>query len=289
MVPAAIPGRSEPGAPTAGGTAGLDGVDGYPHRWFGAFPSTSIGGVVAGGRRADGFAASLAELAVTMRREGAIDEAAALAVITEGAVAVLTGAEQSAVVVAADDGMLAARSVRGDLPPLLVALQNEVGEGPCLEAVATTGPVVVPDITTDNRWPEFHRYARETPVRSLLCTPLAVQSTVYGALSLVSTEPHAFDEEAEALAAVFAAHATLALANLREMRSLTAMAGSRDVIGQAKGIVMERHKLTADDAFAVLVRASQRGNIKLRAVCQHLISTGSFPDSVPVREILHAN
>jgi GAF domain-containing protein len=259
------------------GPAGLDGVDGYPHRWFGAFPFTSIGGTDSGSQRGDGFAASLAELAVTMRREGFQDDQRALGVITEGAVAVIPGAEQSAVVVAGDGGVLAARSVHGELPARLLSLQNQLGEGPYLDAVSTTAPVVVADVTTDTRWPEFHRHARDSEVRSVLCTPLAVQSTVLGTLSLVATAPHAFDEQAEALAAVFAAHATLALATLRELRQLIAMAGSRDVIGQAKGILIERHRVDADQAFAILVGASQRSNLKVREVSRQLVATGVLP------------
>ena len=98
-----------------------------------------------------------------------------------------------------------------------------------------------------------------------------------GSLSLVSSRPHAFDEEAVGLAAVFAAHATLALVGAEEVRNLTAMVSSRDVIGQAKGILMERLKLTNQEAFATLVRASQNNNIKLRVLCEQLNETGALP------------
>ena len=278
MVSEVADGRVSCSSGHGAGQTGLDGVDGYPHRWFGAFPSTAIGRADLDDLHADGFAASLAELVLTVKREGSVDEVSALDVITQGAVAVITGAQHCAVVVPDGAGQLAARSVHGDLPPRLMALQNELGEGPCLDAVAGTTQVKLSDVWTDPRWPRFGEWARTTEARSLLCTPLAVQSTIFGSLSLISTEPDAFDQETEVLAAVFAAHAALALANVQEVRHLKAMALGRDLIGQAKGILMERHKLTAEQAFDVLVYASQRRNVKVRELCQELTVTGVLPD-----------
>lgn len=254
--------------------AGLNGMDGYPHQWFGDFPATSI--EVARSSRPDTFAASLAELVLTVQREGAKDENHALTVITEGAVAIIAGAEQSAVVVPAGPRRLAARSVHGELPPMVMALQNDLGLGPCLDAVASTAQVVVSDVYSETRWPFFTEQIIATGLRSMLCTPLAVQGRCYGSLSLVSTQPNAFDDESRSLAAVFAAHATLALFGVEQIRNLRAMADSRDLIGQAKGILMERHKLTADVAFNTLVRASQNNNVKLRDLCHQLTLTGEL-------------
>ena len=223
------------------------------------------------------FATSLAALAVAIKREGLTDEQHALAVITEGAVAIIEGAEHSAVVVQAGPARLEALSVYGSLPHLVMGLQNEVGQGPCLEAVSQTSQVVVCDVSAETRWPVFCARAQPMGVGSMLCTPLAVDDRIVGSLSLVSSRPHAFDEEAGELAAVFAAHATLALVGAEEVRNLTAMVSSRDVIGQAKGILMERLKLTNQEAFATLVRASQKHNIKLRVLCEQLIRTGALP------------
>lgn len=253
---------------------GLAGLDGYPHQWFGAFPVTSIDTPAAD--RPEQFAASLAELVLTVQREGAKDENHALTVITEGAVAIIAGTEQSAVVVPAGPRRLDARSVHGELPPMLMALQNDLGLGPCLDAVASTAQVVVSDVYSDTRWPSFIEQVIPTGLRSMLCTPLAVQGRSYGSLSLVSTQPNAFDDESRSLAAVFAAHATLALFGVEQIRNLRAMADSRDLIGQAKGILMERHKLSSDVAFQTLVRASQNNNMKLRDLCHQLTSTGEL-------------
>ncbi len=142
--------------------------------------------------------------------------------------------------------------------------------------------MLVADTRVESRWPQFGPLAVEAGAGSMLCTPLAVQDNVYGSLSLVSSVPDAFDEEAQTLAAVFAAHATLALLSVSEVRNLRSMADSRDLIGQAKGILMERFRLTSAEAFSTLVRTSQHHNVKLRTLCQQLADTGELPD-VPAR------
>ena len=90
------------------------------------------------------------------------------------------------------------------------------------------------------------------------------------------TQPGAIDEHTEMLAAVFAAHAAVALINVQDLGNLRAMAASRDLIGQAKGILMARNNTTADEAFAALVHASQHSNRKLRDICSYLITHGSI-------------
>ena len=226
---------------------------------------------------AQAFAASLVELALAIKREGLTDQQHALAVITEGAVAIIEGAEHSAVVVKAGPARMEGLSVYGCLPPLVMGLQNDIGEGPCLEALSQTSQVVVGEVSTETRWPLFSQRVQPMGIGSMICTPLTVEDKVVGSLTLASSRPHAFDEEAAGLAEVFAAHATLALVGAEEVRNLTAMAASRDVIGQAKGILMERLKLTNQEAFATLVRASQNHNIKLRVLCEQLNETGVLP------------
>ncbi|MEV1117968.1 ANTAR domain-containing protein [Actinosynnema sp. NPDC049800] len=76
---------------------------------------------------------------------------------------------------------------------------------------------------------------------------------------------------------LFASHAAVALAGVLKQEHMSQAVQGRDLIGQAKGILMERHKLTADQAFTVLVRTSQRTNIKLRDLATHLVHTGELP------------
>lgn len=261
---------------SADGAAGLDGLDGYPHRWAGSFPRLPAE-VPRTDARPDTFAAALAELALTIKGQGAKGEDHAMTVIVEGAAAIITGAEYAAVVVSAGPRQLVARAAYGDLPAQLMDLQNLYGEGPCLPAVQDASQVVVPDLGTEPRWFRFTPAASACGAVSMLCTPLPAGGATYGALMLISGQLGAFDDDSAALAAVFAAHAALALTAAREVRNLTAMADTRDSIGQAKGILMERHHLTADEAFQLLVRTSQTSNTKLRDLSDHLTTTGRLP------------
>jgi AmiR/NasT family two-component response regulator len=69
----------------------------------------------------------------------------------------------------------------------------------------------------------------------------------------------------------------------RQYEELSRAMSMRDLIGQAKGILMERHRVTADEAFALLVRASQRTNTKLTEIARALTETGALPPPTGVR------
>lgn len=227
----------------------------------------------SGGSGNAAFAAALTELSLTVHT-GDCDP---LTVITRGAVDLIPGTEFSALVVPAGPRRLEARAICGELTPLVIGLQNDVGEGPCLDAANHPGPVWAPDLPRETRWPLFTPAATNLGVGSMMCTALVADNRSYGSLSLASAHPHAFDEESQALAAVFADNATLALAGQEWRRNMTAALSSRDVIGQAKGILMERYRLTPDEAFALLVKASQQTHTKLRTVSEELCRTGELP------------
>jgi transcriptional regulator with GAF, ATPase, and Fis domain len=222
---------------------------------------------------ADAFAAALTELALTVHAE----DTDTLAVITEGAVDLIPGTEFSAVVLPAGPGQLETRATCGPQTVEVIGLQNEVGEGPCLDAVRQLEAVWVSNLATESRWPLFSPAANRLGVGSMMCTPLVAQDRIYGSLSLAAGRPDAFDEESRALAAVFAAHAAIALAGRHWRRNMIVALDSRDVIGQAKGILMERYRLSADAAFALLVKASQNSHTKLRTLSDELCRTGVLP------------
>lgn len=158
-----------------------------------------------------GFAAAVARVCVSVQRED-LDPRDRLTLITEGAVSVIPHVDGAAVVVAASNGRgLAARAVTGSLPPLVTGLQNELGQGPCLDALGQSGQVQVPDVVWDARWPLFAPRAAALGARGMICTPLAVGHTVWGSLSLLSGRANRFDQETASLAAIFATHAALAL------------------------------------------------------------------------------
>lgn len=157
------------------------------------------------------------------------------------------------------------------VPVLVDAIQYEVDDGPCLDAIRHHQVFLVGHLSADDRWPRFsRRAAEETGVESMLALRLFVEEDTMGALNLYSKTPDAFEPEAQAMATVFAAHAAVALNAARREEQFHDALASRDVIGQAKGLLMAREGITADEAFETLRRGSQRLNIKLREVAERV-------------------
>ena len=158
------------------------------------------------------------------------------------------------------------------------------GYGPCLHAARTGEVTQIADARVESRWPDYARSAAQRGSLSSLSVPLPVSEHVRVALNIYSREPHAFEEDSRSAAARFAPYAAVAIANMHEYHSAMDQASnlhvalqSRAVIDQAKGILMERHKLTADQAFQALARASMSNNRKLRDIAERLVQTGEFP------------
>jgi GAF domain-containing protein len=171
----------------------------------------------------------------------------------------------------------------GELAVQLDEAQFTNGDGPCLHAARTGEITVITDTREEMRWPGYVRRAVEHGNLSSLSIPLPVDDTMAGALNTYSRTPDAFDEESKALAVRFAPYAAVAIANMQTYQHAREMADNlqialetRAVIDQAKGILMERHKITADQAFQLLAQVSMRTNVKLRAVAEQLVRTGEF-------------
>jgi GAF domain-containing protein len=158
------------------------------------------------------------------------------------------------------------------------------GYGPCLHA-ATTGELIeIADARTDTRWPDYMASAVEHGTLSSLSVPLPISEGMAGGMNIYAREAHAFDEDTRSAAQKFVPYAAVAVANMQAYQDARDMADnlqtaleSRAVIDQAKGILMERFKLTADQAFQVLARTSMQRNAKLRAIAQNLVETGELP------------
>jgi len=114
-------------------------------------------------------------------------------------------------------------------------------------------------------------------VGAMLCFQLFVAGDNLGALNLYSPTAGAFTEESESVGLIFATHAAVALAGAQQERQLTAAMISRDIIGQAKGIVMERFHINADQAFTLIARLSQEQNIRLNDLAAQLITAATTP------------
>jgi transcriptional regulator with GAF, ATPase, and Fis domain len=154
--------------------------------------------------------------------------------------------------------------------------QYETGQGPCLETVYEEQTVRLPNMRTEERWPAFTKRAADLGVGSMLSFQLYVTGENLGALNLYSSSPDAFTDESEHVGLLFASHAAIAMAGAQKREELNRAMETRDLIGQAKGILMERHRVTGDQAFKLLVRASQATNTKLRDIADELVATGEL-------------
>jgi GAF domain-containing protein len=173
------------------------------------------------------------------------------------------------------------RAATDELPQLVDELQSRLNEGPCLDALREQTTVRVDDVTTEGRWPGFAAEAARIGMGSSLSFQLFVEGDNLGALNIYSRTPRAFTQDSEAVGLVFASHAAIALAAARHEENLRRAVDHRDLIGQAKGILMERYRLTAAQAFELLVRASSHANRKLFDIADELTSTGSMPAAEP--------
>lgn len=205
------------------------------------------------------------------------DVDATLQSIAASAIKVVPNAGECGITYVIGRSKVESRAWTSDLPQSVDALQQRLGQGPCLDAVCEQEIVRVDDVASDERWPEFARAAPALGVGSMLCFQLFVDGDRLGALNLYSRTPGAFDDDCQEVGLMFATHAAVALAGAQHEEHLRTGMSNRDVIGQAKGILMERHRLTADQAFGVLTRVSQETNRKLIDIASELADTGAVP------------
>jgi len=168
-------------------------------------------------------------------------------------------------------------------------IQREYGEGPCLNAVSDRIVTYADDLERERRWPRFSPRAVDAGIRSVLALPFSGDEQ-RGALNLYSRYPAAFGVVDRGKAVVLASLATLALFAAhtyefeeRRVENLHAALHTRELIGQAEGILMQRERITAMEAFDILRRASQHLNVKLREVARNVVETGEGPDTGPAR------
>lgn len=163
--------------------------------------------------------------------------------------------------------------------------QYAIGQGPCLTAALDQHPIVrVDDLGSDQRWPDFGRAAVELGVRSMLSFQLYTGTgadtdsagDTIGALNIYAANAGAFTDDSVHTGTLLATHAALAAAAQAKTSNLRVALQSRDVIGQAKGILMERFKIADHEAFDLLVAASQHTHKKLRDVADQLTATGEL-------------
>ncbi|MEU7816373.1 GAF and ANTAR domain-containing protein [Pseudonocardia sp. NPDC049154] len=201
--------------------------------------------------------------------------------IAEAAVRVVSGADIVSVSLRSRDGTLDTPATTDQVGVRLDELQNEFDEGPCLDAsrVPGIGFAFSADLAAGKEFPKWGPAAAELGVGSALAVGLfpAQDPPRIGSLNIYSRRPGGLEQADRDAALVLAAHASTAvagsLASTRAELQVTQLAEavrSRDVIGQAKGILMERRGVDAEEAFRILRSASQSLNVKLARIAETL-------------------
>ena len=226
---------------------------------------------------APNVAAVFAELALDLFASGELSHV--LRRIVEVANVVIDGCDFASVTLLEDDRFSTpvythTQALRAD------EAQYTTDEGPCIDALAST-TVHATASNWDENWPQWGPRAREIGVQSVLAVPLRIPNTHHtrlGAVNMYSLSGAGFTTSSQEMALVLSAHAAIAAVVSREKmmaatreKTFNEALASRDVIGQAKGMLMERHAIGADEAFDVLRRASQRLNTKLRDVATEVV------------------
>ena len=162
--------------------------------------------------------------------------------------------------------------------PEIDSAQYETGVGPCLDAFRHLQVFRIADMEADRQWPAFSKAAASHGIASSMSLPLLARHEGVGALNFYAREANAFSDDDVEVGLQFATHAAIVLANSQAYadaqqlsQDMAEAMKSRATIEQAKGILMGAQHCSADDAFQILVRASQRENRKLREIAADLV------------------
>src|SRR6478735_9931108 len=219
-------------------------------------------------------ARQFSELARSLQAEPDLDQT--LRSIVSAAVVNIDGADLAGITLVTKNGALSTPAATDELAREIDRVQYEVRQGPCLSSAWERITVLADDLRTETRWPEFARRAAELGVLSMLSIQLYVRDEEMGSLNLYSRTAGAFGADDENIGLLFASHAAVAMVGAQHENNLIAALIGRDIIGQAKGILMERYQISDTKAFAVLVRTSQYTNRKLRYIAETLAATGTI-------------
>jgi hypothetical protein len=187
---------------------------------------------------------------------------------------VIAGCDHASLMLARGDGYETA-AASDNVARHVDALERELGEGPCVDAIEDEAGQIDPDISRSSGWPKLaERVLSETPVRGMAGFRLVLEGKKMGALNLFSDTPGAFDSGGADQGAVLAAFASVALssvANRERADSLRRGLESNREVGKAIGLLMAAHKIGSQEAFEVLRKASNDMNMKLTAVAREVV------------------
>jgi GAF domain-containing protein len=214
--------------------------------------------------------AAMAALVKTLASPTKIREA--LGVLTAGAVDAIPGADYASISIRHASGELETVASTHPVVSDIDACQYRLQEGPCYDAVTDESFTAVFDLERDARWPNYGPAAAKMGLHAQLAVLLTDDRRERSALNLYAAQPHMFNNDSIDMAEMFASHAAVAMGLVRTVETLGEAIGTRQVIGQAAGIIMERYQIDEERAFAFLVRISQDSNVKLREVAAEFVT-----------------
>lgn len=221
---------------------------------------------------------TMAELTQKIARPTEIG--AILQSVTATAVELMAGVDSADVLLISGPDLFRSIAATSQLAIDLDGMQQRFREGPCLDAAVGHSVILCNDLREDSRWPRFAKSAIAAGVHAMLSFQLYTHNGRMGALNLFGLTPDVFTAEAEALGAMLATHVANAfIAEDKELQFKSAL-NSRDTIGQAKGMIMERFGVDAVRAFDLLTRHSQDSNTRVADVAAEMVARG--PESKPL-------
>ncbi|MCZ8381581.1 GAF and ANTAR domain-containing protein [Mycobacterium sp. CPCC 205372] len=223
---------------------------------------------------AEGTHLRIAEIVQELHGRSDTDSETVLAELVEHAAVEIPGAQYAGVTVTRDARHIDTPAASHKWPMMLDEIQQRHQEGPCLASAWDEKTVLVNDLERDDRFPLYRRDALEqTPIRAIMSFQLFIAGETMGALNVYAEEPGVFDSATRDIGLTFAAHSSVAWNSARREEQFKRALASRDIIGQAKGMVMERYGVDAVQAFALLRKLSQDANVPLVKIAEDLIET----------------
>lgn len=216
-----------------------------------------------------GVAAALADAARTINAPHNLDET--LEAVVKAACVSVSGFDHVGISVLHRDGTAETKAATGALVWELDALQYDLGEGPCMEAMQSEAVVIAERLRHDQRWPRYGPAAVKAGIRAQLGVRLCADDRTLGALNFFATSVDTIDPDAICVAQIFATHAALAFGRAQREDELTEGMHTRERIGVAVGLTMGRYQVDRHRAFQFLVRASSTSNTKLRVVAAEVV------------------
>src|SRR5829696_8761133 len=214
----------------------------------------------------------IAELVQSLYGRRDTDSDTVIAELAEHAAVEVPGAQYAGITVTRNKKQIDTPAATHKWPILLDEIQQRHRQGPCLSAAWEEKTIHVRDLETDERFPLYARdVLAETPIRSVMSFQMWIAGETMGALNVYAETPNVFDEKTRGIGLVFAAHSSVAWNAARRDEQFKKARASRDVIGQAKGMLMERYGVNAIQAFDLLRKLSQDSNTPLIQIAADLV------------------